>query len=69
MQCPIVSIDPAVLAREGYTEIVSQDGKGEVRLRNDDGDIETFAVRDSYSGWSIPTVCGKCLEFVTSRAQ
>lgn len=61
-----VTINPAVLAREGYTEIVSQDGRGEVVLRADCGRFEHFAVRTSFAGWSIPTDCGRRLEFCRS---
>jgi len=61
-----VTVSRDVLAREGYTEIVSQDGEGEVVLRNDCGGLEVFAVRDSFAGWSIPTEQGKVLEFCRS---
>lgn len=60
-----VSISAYVLDREGYTEIVEQDGC-EVTLRNNHGGLEVFAVRESYSGWCIPTDDGRVLEFCRS---
>jgi hypothetical protein len=62
----MVTVAPSVLAREGYAEIVKVDDEGEVILRNDSGDLEVFAVRDSFSGWCIPTDQGRVLEFVRS---
>lgn len=61
-----VTVDPEVLAREGYIEIFDQTKYGEVTLRNENGRFEVFAVRDSISGWGIPTECGKVLEFCRS---
>ena len=61
-----VTVSPLVLAREGYVEIVDQDGGGEVTLRNDSDGFEVFAVRDNYAGWSIPTDQGRVLEFCRS---
>ena len=63
---PVVTVAPEVLAKEGYTEVAGQDGRGEVTLRNDRGGLEVFAVRDSYAGWSVPTDQGKVLEFCRS---
>ena len=63
---PVVTVSPEVLAKEGYTEVAGQDGCGEVTLRNDQGGLEVFAVRDSYAGWSVPTDQGKVLEFCRS---
>jgi hypothetical protein len=65
-EVPEVTIAQAVLIENGYTEIVDQDGEGEVTLRNDSGGLEVFALRDSYAGWSIPTDQGKVLEFCRS---
>jgi hypothetical protein len=62
----MVTVSQSVLTAEGYTEIVDQDSDGEVTLRNDSGGFEVFAVRDSYSGWSIPTDQGQVLEFCRS---
>jgi hypothetical protein len=61
-----VTVAQDVLIENGYTEIVDQDGEGEVTLRNDSGGLEVFAVRDSYAGWSISTDQGKVLEFCRS---
>jgi hypothetical protein len=63
---PVVTVSPEVLAKEGYTEVAGQDGRGEVTLRNDQGGLEVFAIRDSYAGWSVPTDQGKVLEFCRS---
>lgn len=63
---PNVLVDPNVLSEEGYSEIVECFDDGEVILRNEDGGLEVFVVRDSYSGWSIPTACGRVLEFCRS---
>lgn len=57
-----ITVSDDVLREHGYTEIVDQDEDGEVTLRNEDGGLEVFAIRDSYSGWCIPTDCGKVLE-------
>jgi hypothetical protein len=62
----MVTIDPIVLKREGYKGVVSQNDCGEITLLACDGRHEVFAVRDSYAGWSIPTVCGRVLEFCRS---
>lgn len=59
-----VTICDEVLKSEGYTEIVSQDGKGEVVLCSNKGRLHFFAIRDSYSGWCIETEDGRFLEFV-----
>lgn len=63
----IVEVDDDVLREEGYTSIVSQNGDGEVRLLTECGKIEVFVVNDSYSGWCIPTKCGRVLEFYRSE--
>lgn len=65
---PPVTICEGELKFEGYTEFVSQDGEGEVVLRNKDGRLEFFAIRDSYSGWCIKTTDGRVLEFVRSES-
>lgn len=62
----LVTVSRDVLGDHGYTEIVDQDGEGEVTLRNECGGLEVFAVRDSYAGWSVPTDCGRVLEFCRS---
>ena len=62
----IVTVSQDVLIREGYSEIVDQDGQDGVLLRNDSGGLELFAVRDSCAGWSIPTDQGRVLEFCRS---
>lgn len=63
----MITVDCEVLADHGYSEIVDQNEYGEVILRNDlSGRLELFQVRDSYAGWSIPTDCGRELEFVRS---
>ena len=62
----MVSISLNVLRAEGYTELVVENDEGEVTLRNEDGGLEVFAVRDSFSGWSIPTDQGRVLEFCRS---
>ena len=61
-----VTIALDVLIDYGYTAIVSQDGDGGVTLCNEEGDFEFFGVRDSFSGWCIPTDCGRVLEFCRS---
>jgi len=62
----MVTVLQHVLTAEGYTEVVDQDGRGEVTLRNDSGSLEVFAVRDSYAGRSISTNQGQVLEFCRS---
>jgi len=68
-----VKVRQDVLVDHGYTEIVGQNDDGEVTLRNDEGGLEVFAVRDSFAGWSIPIVGaamimenGQVLEFCRS---
>ena len=60
------------LKRAGYTEIIEQDATtGTVLLRSKSGEIERFAIRDDYAGYTIPTKDGRVLEFtdtiVTAR--
>lgn len=62
-----VTVAKDVLVDHGYTEIVDQDDEGEVTLRNKDGGLEVFAVRDSFAGWSVPTDDGRVLEFCRSK--
>jgi len=62
----LVTVSRDVLGDHGYTEIAGQDGEGGVTLRNECGGLEVFAVRDSYAGWSVPTDCGRVLEFCRS---
>lgn len=62
----MISVSDEELKSNGYTEVVCQNEYGEVVLRDEDGDLELFMVRDSYSGWSISTDCGRSLEFVRS---
>lgn len=57
-----VTVSADVLRREGYTEIVEQDGN-QVTLRNEDDGLEVFGVRESIAGWGIPTDQGLVLEF------
>lgn len=61
-----IEISRDELEINGYTEIVDQDGRGEVTLRHEDGTLEVFSVRDSFSGWSLETVDGQPLEFCRS---
>lgn len=62
----IVTVTQDELAGNGYTEVVSQSEDGEVTLRNEEGGLEVFVVRDSYAGWSISTDDGRVLEFCRS---
>ena len=59
---PVVTVSNDELRSNGYLEIVSQDDSGEVILRNEDGGLEVFAVRDSYAGLCIDTDDGRVLE-------
>jgi hypothetical protein len=61
-----ITVSDYILRSNGYTGIVSQNEDGEVILRTEEGTYEVFAVRDSYSGWCIPTECGRVLEFCRS---
>ena len=61
-----VTVSREVLADYGYTAIVNQDGQGEITLCNEEGDLEVFMVRDDFAGWSVPTDCGRLLEFCRS---
>lgn len=56
------------LLANGYTEIVSQDDE-EVVLRTEEGGLELFAIRDSFSGWCLDTTDGRVLEFVSSKVE
>ena len=66
MSVPLVTVDRNELAANGYREIVSQDGCGEVILRNALGGLEVFAVRDDYAGFCLDTEDGRVLEFCRS---
>ena len=62
---PMITVTQDELAGNGYTEVVSQDDD-EVVLRNEEGGLEVFIVRDDFAGWSISTDDGRVLEFCRS---
>ena len=64
-----IEISQQHLTDEGYARLVGWSDDGLVRIEDEQGDTELFAIRDpgDLSGWGLTLEDGRILEFVASE--